>query len=225
MKKQQIRLTSQCNYQCFYCPVYGQGAGHIPPENVLSECVKAAGQGVCAIELGGGEPLLYPGLAGLIHSIKHIDGIKHVSIFTNGSLLKDQLDLLKEAGLDAVQLHMDVPDASAYARITGRSQILNEILDVIWAANAKDIPLTITVYLHKESKAYLPVMAGFARKFAVTICYVEIPGYSKACGLDEQETVRILRRSIKDLAQDGYGSYTSPALKGLIRFEAYCRLL
>lgn len=221
MKERKIRLTSQCNYQCFYCSEYGRDTGHVPWEEVLSQCEEAAKQGICRIELGGGEPLLYPNLTELIRKVKKTEGIHRVSIFTNGSLLKDRIGELTEAGLDEIHLHMDVPDASAYARITGRTKVLNEILDVIWSSNAKDIPLTITVYLHRESKAYLAVMAGLARKFDITICYVELPEYSKACGLDEEETVRILGRSMKGLRQDGSHEYISSELKGRIRFEPY----
>lgn len=222
MKRQKIRLTSHCNYQCFYCSEYGRKTGIIPLEEVVHECEKAASQGVSAIELGGGEPMLHPDLAEIVHRVKHIDGIDYVSIFTNGSLLKDHISELKKMGLDEVNLHMDVPDASAYARITGRSKILNDILDVIWAVNAKDIPLTITVYLHNESKTYLAVMAGLAKKFPIKICYAKLPKYSEACGLDEKTVVSILKRSMKDLKPDGNHRYVSSALKGTICFESYC---
>ncbi|MGN0373027.1 MAG: radical SAM protein [Enterocloster sp.] len=222
MKKQKIWLTSQCNYQCFYCTEYGRGEEPASLEEIVRECEKAAAQGFDAVELGGGEPLLYLELTEAVCRIRQIKGIRHISVFTNGSLVKERMDELKKAGMDGINLHMDVPDASTYARITGKSRILNDILDVIWSAGAKGIALTITVCLHRESKAYLSVMAGLAKKFDITVCFAEIPEYSRECGLDEAAVVTILRRSFKDLKKDERGYYISSELKGKIQFGEYC---
>lgn len=219
MKKQKIRLGNGCNYQCFYCREYGRKEVPVSLEQVTARCEAAVLSGAAAVEFGGGEPLLYPELAEAIRRAKAVEGIRHVSIFTNGSLLKSHVKELKEAGLDEINLHMDVPDASAYARITGRSQILNGILDIIWSASVKDMALTITVYLHKESKPYLGVMAGLAKKFDVTICFVELPDHSEDCGLNEESVVKLLRKSFPDLEKKAEQTYGSSQLKGRIAFE------
>lgn len=222
MKKRTIRVTGRCDYQCFYCTRYCQGTEEPSLEEIVAVGRKAAGEGIEAVELSGGDALCCSQLTEVIRELKKVPGLQWVSVYTNGSRLKQELIWLKEAGVDEINLHMDVPDASTYARITQKSKILNEVLDSIWAVNVQNIALTLTVCLHEESKPYLAVMAGFAKKFDLTVCFAELPLYSEACGLTEETVVERLKHNINGLRSEGSHIYGSPELKGKLRFDKRC---
>lgn len=184
---------------------------------VLEECRRAVGEGARRFQLVGGEPLLFDDLPGVIRDMKSIPGVEWVGLTTNGILLDCALPALKEAGLDAVNLHLDTCDAFTFTAITGKSQVLNEILKGIWSTVARDVPLTISVVLLEDNAPYLAVMAGLARQYDLCIRFVPAPRGCGEKGPDEKAALEILRRNIKDLTFDGT-AYRSSGLKGCIEF-------
>lgn len=130
-----ISVTDRCNLRCFYCmPKEGvKPLKHVDIltfDEIVRLCRCFAEFGVNKIKLTGGEPLVRKNLVGLVRSIKDIEGIKNVTLTTNGVLLKEQLPDLIEAGLDAINISLDTLNPEIYAKITG-SPVLQEVLDGI----------------------------------------------------------------------------------------------
>lgn len=50
---------------------------------------------------------------------KNISGITQVTMTTNGVLLQDNLEALKKAGLDGINISLDTLDREKYQEITG----------------------------------------------------------------------------------------------------------
>ena len=69
----------------------------------------------------------------LVRQIKEIPGIKKVTLTTNGTLLKEQMKELAEAGLDAVNISLDTLNRDCFQKIT-RRDLLNEALEGIQEA-------------------------------------------------------------------------------------------
>jgi len=63
--------------------------------------------GMTDVRLTGGEPLLRRNIVDIIRSLKSVDSVKDLSITTNGSLLAEKLDELKDAGLDRINISLD----------------------------------------------------------------------------------------------------------------------
>ena len=59
------------------------------------------------IRITGGEPLVRKNIPYLIKLIKDIEGIKDLSLTTNGILLEQYADALADAGLDRVNISLD----------------------------------------------------------------------------------------------------------------------
>jgi cyclic pyranopterin phosphate synthase len=78
----------------------------------------AAPLGIRRVRITGGEPLSRKGVAGLISSLKDINGIENLSLTTNGVLLEGMALELKEAGLDRVNVSIDSLDPERYSEIT-----------------------------------------------------------------------------------------------------------
>ena len=104
-----ISVTDRCNLRCVYCmPEDGiQWVPHnavLSYEEILRLCRIFARLGLSKIKLTGGEPLVRRGMDRLISDMKAIDGIRCVTLTTNGLLLSEQIEGLVQAGLDGVNI-------------------------------------------------------------------------------------------------------------------------
>src|SRR4030066_267024 len=89
-----ISITDRCNLRCIYC-MPPEGLAPIEHKQILSyeEIVRilrvAVNIGVRKIRITGGEPLVRRNVSYLIATIKNIEGIKDLSLTTNGVLLEE----------------------------------------------------------------------------------------------------------------------------------------
>ena len=147
-----ISVTDRCNLRCIYCmPDCGiVSKSHeelLSLEEILKIAKTAASLGIDKIRLTGGEPLVRKNLVGLVGSLNDIDGIKDISMTTNGILLKEYAAGLKKAGLRRLNISLDSLKDDRYRRIT-RCGILGDVLDGIEKAiEAGFSPIKINVLL------------------------------------------------------------------------------
>jgi len=123
-------------------------------ENILSyeeivEIVKfVTERGVQKIRLTGGEPLIRRDITSLVQMISEIDGVKDLSITTNGILLDRYAKQLADAGLNRVNVSLDTLDAEKYRKIT-RGGNLNDVLKGIQKADEVGLnPVKINMVLN-----------------------------------------------------------------------------
>jgi cyclic pyranopterin phosphate synthase len=144
-----ISVTDRCNLKCIYCR----------PDNDLryfreSEILKAAEitrfvkvahkHGLMKVRLTGGEPLMRKDIINLVSSIKDI-GIRDLSITTNGIMLADMAEPLKEAGVDRVNISLDTLNAGKFKDIT-RGGDIHRIWEAIERAESIGLsPIKINV--------------------------------------------------------------------------------
>jgi cyclic pyranopterin phosphate synthase len=133
-----LSVTDRCNIRCFYC---------MPDENVrfkprhellsfeeIERFVRvAAGLGVNKLRLTGGEPLVRADLPKLVARLAKIDGIHDIALTTNGILLDEQAQALKDAGLLRVNISLDTLSEETFRRIARRDG-LDRVLAGIHAA-------------------------------------------------------------------------------------------
>ena len=94
------------------------------------------------IRLTGGEPLLRQDMVELVKGIKD-RGIEKIYITTNGILLVDKIDNLKNAGLDGVNISLDTLDREQFTSIT-RGGDLEKVL----AGIKKSLQLNLEVKIN-----------------------------------------------------------------------------
>lgn len=130
-----ISVTDRCNLRCIYC-MPEQGIIHKSHKELLSfeEIAKIVRIGVFLgidkIRLTGGEPLMRKDLTELVKILAHIEGIKDISMTTNGVLLKDYIWQLKDAGLKRINISLDTLREDRYKSIT-RLGKLKEVMEGI----------------------------------------------------------------------------------------------
>ncbi len=112
---------------------------------------EAVAQGITKIRITGGEPLVRKGITILVKMIADIEGIKDLSMTTNGVLLKQFAEELHSAGLQRVNISLDTVDPERFKYIT-RSGNLIDVLEGIEAAKDAGLqPVKINCVI-KESK-------------------------------------------------------------------------
>ncbi len=128
IKSMRISITDKCNFRCTYCmPAEGlpwlRKAEILSYEEILRIARVAVKMGVEQIRLTGGEPLVRRDLPDLVHQLHTIDGLRSLSLTTNGILLKQQAKALADGGLTRINVSLDSLIREKFAKLTRRDQI------------------------------------------------------------------------------------------------------
>ena len=173
-----LSLTDRCNLRCLYC-MPPEGVKKITHNDVLrfeelfQICRALAGLGISTVRVTGGEPLVRKGVAGFIGGLKRIDGIKRISMTTNGVLLGEYLQALAEAGLDAVNISLDTLDGERFRRLTGGE--MGDILPVIDTALALGLVVKINcVPLRGFNEEDITRLTALARNRNIAVRFIEL---------------------------------------------------
>ena len=126
-----ISLTDHCNLRCIYCMPEDQ-TFRPNPELMQDDEIALltrlfASLGFDKIRLTGGEPTVRNHIVEIVRSIASTEGIRAVSMTTNGVLLKKLAQPLAEAGLKRVNVSIDTLDADKFQRLTRWGK-----LDDVW---------------------------------------------------------------------------------------------
>ena len=134
-----VSVTDRCNLRCFYC-LPRHCALPAPTDQLsfdeLAAVVRAGvGLGISKIRITGGEPLVRPGIADFVRTLRGVSGITDLALSTNGTLLAEHAAGLKAAGLMRVNVSLDTLRPSVFRAVTGRND-LDRVLAGIAAASA-----------------------------------------------------------------------------------------
>jgi len=127
-----ISLTERCNFRCQYC-MPQKPFSWVPNENLLSFdelflFVKAAmDEGITKVRLTGGEPLLREDLDKFISMIYNHNPDVDLALTTNGYLLYQTAQKLKDAGLKRLNISLDSL-TPANAQKIAQKDVLSQVL-------------------------------------------------------------------------------------------------
>lgn len=130
-----ISVTERCNFRCQYC-MPEKPFSWVPKENLLSFeelflFIKVAiDEGVTKIRLTGGEPLLREDLDKFIKMISDYKPDIDLALTTNGYLLPEAAQRLKDAGLKRLNISLDSLKSDVAAKIAGKD-VLGKVLEGI----------------------------------------------------------------------------------------------
>ncbi len=137
-----ISVTDRCNLRCRYC-MPEEGIQLLRHEDILTfdeikDFTRAAvDNGIRKVRITGGEPLVRKGIVTLVGMIASIRGINDLSMTTNAVLLEHFAKDLSAAGLQRVNISLDMVDPQKYAFIT-RSGNLSDVFRGIEAAKSAE---------------------------------------------------------------------------------------
>ncbi len=133
-----LSVTDRCNLRCKYC-MPATGVPKLTHQDILSyeELYQVAGTavalGVEKIRITGGEPLIRKGLIQFLSQLSGLPGLKELTLTTNGVLLLELAEELKEAGVKRLNISIDSLIADKFSAIT-RGGKLKDALRGIAAA-------------------------------------------------------------------------------------------
>jgi GTP 3',8-cyclase len=147
-----VSVTDRCNLRCGYC---------MPPEGVpqrshdeilryeeIETVVRAAaGVGIRAVRLTGGEPLVRAGIVDLVAALSRIPGIEDVAMTTNGTLLVEQAERLAAAGLSRVNVSLDSLRPERYRAMTRRGRLEDALAGIAAAQRAGLSPVKVNAVI------------------------------------------------------------------------------
>ncbi len=174
-----ISVTDRCNLQCVYCRTT-HDCDFIQQEDILksdeihrivrlfTDC------GVDKVRLTGGEPLIRKDIISLVARLAATEGVKELTLTTNGVLLQQMADELKAAGLDRINISIDSLEASSYKRITGYDFLSKVVSGIEKAMEVGLQPVKINaVILRGINHSQVAALAGMSVNLPVTVRFIE----------------------------------------------------
>ncbi|MBA2555252.1 MAG: GTP 3',8-cyclase MoaA [Geodermatophilaceae bacterium] len=148
-----VSLTDKCNLRCSYC-MPAEGLDWLPKPELLTDDevirlmrVAVEQLGVREVRFTGGEPLLRPGVVGIVAATTALRPRPEVSLTTNGIGLARTAEALAAAGLDRVNVSLDTLDAERFRTITRRDRLSDVLAGMRAAAAAGLTPVKVNAVL------------------------------------------------------------------------------
>ena len=178
-----ISLTDQCNFRCNYCmpkEVFGPEYAFLPKIELLdnNEVVLLvrcfAKLGIEKVRLTGGEPLLRRDLVDLVRAISKVEGVRDLSLTTNGSLLPRYARDLKEAGLNRINVSLDSLDKDIFQKMSGGRGDPKTVISGIDASLEAGLSIKTNMVVRKgvNESEILPMVSYF-RERRITLRFIE----------------------------------------------------
>jgi cyclic pyranopterin phosphate synthase len=176
-----ISITDRCNYKCVYCRTGNEGAfyGELPFADYLRMARVLVSMGINKVRITGGEPLLRKGVIDFVRDLSTLRSVHgdplDLAITTNGHLLADMAQPLKDAGLNRITVSMDAVDPDRFARITRVPGGYDHVLAGIRAARHAGLwPLKVNCVLMRDFNEDQVIPFGmFAREEGVIVRFIE----------------------------------------------------
>ena len=175
-----VCVTDRCNLRCQYCmPAEGvvmrQHDEILRIEEIREVVRTAAGLGVTKVRVTGGEPLVRRGVVDLCREIKAISGINELALTTNGILLEEYAQSLREAGVDRVNISMDSLDPEKYAYMTRGGDLGAVLRGISAAADAGLRPVKLNaVLIGGFNVDEVPAFVDMTRDKDIEVRFIEL---------------------------------------------------
>ncbi len=175
-----LSVTDLCNLRCVYC-MPERGVEKCCHSDILSieeieEIVRATVDcGIRKVRVTGGEPLVRKGIIEICRRIASIPQVQELCITTNGTLLPQYAEQLKEAGVSRLNISLDTMDSEKYEMIT-RTGSLDDVLggiDAALHAGFDNIKIN-TVLIGGVNDAEIPRLLELTRDRSINVRFIEL---------------------------------------------------
>jgi cyclic pyranopterin phosphate synthase len=175
-----LSVTDRCNFRCQYC-MPAEGLPWLERAEILSfeeieRLVRVlVDLGVRDVRLTGGEPLVRRDMPRLVAMLKAIDGIRELSLTTNGYLLERDAAALVLAGVDRFNVSVDSLQRDRFYAMTRRDalpQVLRGLEILAGFPAAHPIKVNAVAMRGFTEEEILP-FARFARTHPYEVRFIE----------------------------------------------------
>ncbi len=179
-----ISVTDRCNFRCTYCmpaEIFGERYHFLPKEELLTfeEITRLARVfvklGAVKVRLTGGEPLVRNEIEKLVASLSGVQGIQDLTMTTNGYLLAQKAQALKDAGLHRVTVSLDTLDDEIFKKMNGRGFGTQRVLEGIEAAERVGLrPIKVNAVVQRGVNDHTIVdLARFCKERGYIVRFIE----------------------------------------------------
>lgn len=224
-----VSLTDRCNLRCVYCmPEKGVEKKYHEDilrfeevEKVITACAEL---GIRKVRFTGGEPLVMKGIDKLIRHTASMPYIDDISLTTNGILLADMAEDLKNAGLNRVNISLDTLRRDRFKSITRFGDIDKVFAAIEKCLSLNMVPVKINTVLMKginddEAGDFLkltldsPIQVRFIELMPIG----EGEKYFNECGMKVEEIIERYPELVPVKDDGGVASvYKIPGSKGSV---------
>ncbi|MFN8005815.1 MAG: GTP 3',8-cyclase MoaA [Terriglobia bacterium] len=179
IKDLRVSVTDRCNLRCTYCMPLEKYAW-IQKEEILSfeetsRLVTLFLQlGVDQVRLTGGEPLVRQDLEILVRQLSGLEGLKDLSLTTNGIYLSEKAEALATAGLRRLNVSLDSLNPERYHLMTQRGDV-KKVIDGLFIVRRLGFhPIKINMVVERGTNDMdLLDMAEFCRENEFSLRFIE----------------------------------------------------
>ena len=174
-----LSVTDRCNLRCHYC-MPEENYVWLPRTDILS--FEEIGSvidlftevGVDKVRITGGEPLLRKELPDLITLLGQKTEIKDLALTTNGILLANQVEALRNAGLPRITVSLDTLHSDRFKALT-RQDSLDAVLRGLKSATTAgfDSVKVDTVVMRSVNDDELIPILEFGQRIGVEVRFIE----------------------------------------------------
>ena len=221
-----ISVTENCNLKCIYCiddnilNTYKNDI--LSDDEIVKIATECASLGIKKIRITGGEPLVRKNIENLIYRLNNIKEIEEIYITTNGVLLNDKIEILKENGLTGVNISLDSLNKDRFKKLT-KFDKLKEVLLSIDKALELGLKVKInTVIVDDINKDEIIDFVKLTKDKNIDIRFIElmpIGAAKKYKGISNEEILNIIKNNFKNIQVENKSKRRGPA--NYIRVDNY----
>jgi GTP 3',8-cyclase len=179
-----ISVTDRCNFRCAYCmpaEIFGERYQFLPrPQLLTFEEIERLTRilvrlGAVKVRLTGGEPLVRQEIENLVALLAKVEGVEDLTMTTNGFLLPQKAQLLKDAGLKRITVSLDSIDDAVFRRMNGNKSGVQNVLDGIAAAEKAGLqPIKINCVVQRGVNDHTIVdLARYCKDHGYIVRFIE----------------------------------------------------
>jgi cyclic pyranopterin phosphate synthase len=194
-----LSVIEACNFRCPYC----MPADRVPEDHGFDAATRMSFDeietlvrgfallGVSKLRITGGEPLLRKRLPELMARLVAIPGIDDVALTTNGSLLAQHAQRLRDAGLQRITVSLDALDPALFRTLSGGRGDAEEVIAGIAAATAAGFaPVKLNCVVQRGvNDGEVLRLAEFARGHGHVLRFIEYMDVGTCNGWSRERVV------------------------------------
>ncbi|HKI45905.1 MAG TPA: GTP 3',8-cyclase MoaA [Balneolales bacterium] len=173
-----LSVTDRCNFRCQYC-MPEEGMHFVARDDLLTfEELHHLSEifcrlGITKIRVTGGEPFVRKEITTFLRKLRSVDGLEKLTITTNGTLLQQYVNELKEIGIDTINLSLDSLNRERFYQITRRDKF-DEVYSGIFKLLDTGFELKINCVLMKgKNEEDIVPFIELTKNYPISVRFLE----------------------------------------------------
>lgn len=232
-----VSVTDLCNLRCIYClPPQGvKPKDHneiMRFEEILVAADAALKLGINRFRLTGGEPLIRKGIIPFISALAKLPGVEDISLTTNGVLLPQLAERLRDTGVRRINISLDTINSETYRKLTrgGDVQVVLKGIEKAMEVGFDPVKLNVVALKGINNKEWAefarltldkPLQIRFIELMPIGACWQQVKENYASCGQVKEEIERELGELTPTFGVKGSGPaeyYRLPGAAGTVGF-------